>query len=470
MKNHTLILFIPLLWVSACTVGPEYRRPEVALAEHFSEAGSEWRSAQPGELRVPERWWTVFADADLNRLETQVVIDNQNLKAAEARYRAARAVFDSAAAARWPSVSGTAGINRGRSNALTGNTLSVSASANWEMDLWGRVRNTIESAQAKAQASADDLAATTLSTQALLAQTWFQWRAAALQQQLLERSLTANTRFLDLTRTRHEAGVASGLDIAQAETQLGSIRTQLSELDLQRAQLAHALVTLLGGKTTPKVAIAPLPAVPSTPQLLPSTVLEQRPDIASAERLMAAANRQIGLAQSAYYPVLDLGASAGVHAGDINQLFDAPSRIWSLGPSLAMTLFDAGSRNAAVEQARANYDLTVATYRQTVLNAFQEVQDNLVAARLLKHEFDEQTQALSAARLAREIAEAQYRAGTISALNVITAQTAELAAEKNLIEIHTRQLTASAQLLKNAVGYTANADQTTAQSGIPAQQ
>lgn len=450
----SLILFIPLLWLTACAVGPEYRRPEVTLPAQFSEAGGEWRTARPGDFQVPERWWSVFADPELDRLEAQVVIDNQTLKAAEARYRAARAVVDSATAARLPTVTGAADATRSRSAGVTANSYSLLASANWEVDLWGRVRRSIEAAQARAESSADDLAAARLSTQALVAQTWFQLRAADEQRQLLQRTLAANARFLGLTRDRHDAGVASGLDIAQAETQLGSVRTQLSEVELQRAQLAHALAALLGGNDVRAEALAPLPPVPSPPALLPSTLLEQRPDIASAERLAAAANAQIGLAQTAFYPLLDLGATAGSRAGALGRLFNAPNLLWTLGPSLAMTLFDGGARSAAVEQARAGYDLAVATYRQTVLTAFQEVQDNLAAARLLQREADEQAQALAAARRAREIAEAQYRAGTISSLNVITAQTAELVAERSAVDIHSRQLAASVQLLKNAGGRT----------------
>lgn len=453
-----LILFVPLLWLAACSVGPAYRRPEVALPERFSESGGEWRAARPGELQVPERWWSVFADPELDRLEAQVAIDNQNLKAAEAQYRAARAAVDSAAAARLPSVSGAADATRSRSAGVTSTSYGLSASAHWEVDLWGRVRRSIEAARARAEASADDLAAARLSTQALLAQTWFQLRAADQQRQLLVRTSAANARFLDLTRDRHGAGVASGLDIAQAETQLESVRTQLSETELQRAQLAHAVATLLGGHDVQTEALAPLPPVPPSPALLPSTLLEQRPDIAAAERLAAAANAQIGLAQTAYYPLLDLGGGAGFRAGALGRLFDAPSLLWSLGPSLAMTLFDGGARSAAVAQARAGYDQAVALYRQTVLTAFQEVQDNLAAARLLQREAEEQARALAAARRAREIAEAQYRAGTISALNVINAQTLELVAERNAVDIQSRRLVASVQLLKNAGGRTAIAE------------
>jgi NodT family efflux transporter outer membrane factor (OMF) lipoprotein len=456
------ILFIPLLWLAACTVGPDYKRPDVPLPAQFSEAGGEWRTAQPGEFEVPERWWSVFGDAELDRLEARVVIDNQNLKVAEAKYRAARAGVDSASAARFPSVTGSAAAGRGKSDGVTANSYALAASAHWEIDLWGRVRRSIEAAQASAESSAGDLAAVRLSTQALLAQTWFQLRAAVLQGQLLQRTLAADVRFLDLTRDRRDAGVASGLDVALAETQLGNARTRLTENALQRAQLAHALVTLVGGGEIAD-ATGPLPEVPAPPALLPSTVLEQRPDIAAAERLAAAANAQIGLARTAYFPILDLAAAGGLSSSALDTLFNAPSRLWLLGPSLAMTLFDGGARDAAVAQAEAGYDQAVASYRQTVLTAFQEVQDNLAAARLLQREADEQAQALAGARRSREISEVQYQAGTISALSLIITQTAELNAELSAVDIHTRQLAASVQLLKNAGGRIGAFDSVTAE-------
>ena len=452
------ILLIPLLLLTACALGPEYRRPEIRLPVQFSEAESGlWHVAQPGEFKVPARWWSVFNDAELDRLEARVVLDNQTLKIAEAQYRAARAGVDAANAARSPSVSGAAAVNRGRDAGVTANSFGLTASANWEIDVWGRVRRGIEQAQARAEASGDDLAAARLSTQALLAQTWFQAHAAVLQRHLLLTTLKDDARFLDITRSRHDAGMVSGLDVAQAEAQLNNDRAQLSENELQRAQLEHALTALLGGGSV-EVAESPLPPVPPPPELLPSGLLERRPDIASAERQMAAANAQIGLAQAAYYPVLDLAASTGLHSSVLDRLFNAPGRIWSLGPSLAATLFDGGARDAAVVQARAGYDQAVAGYRQTVLAAFQEVQDNLSAARLLQREAGEQAQSLAAARRAREIAEAQYQAGTVNALNVLSAQATERAAESNGVAIQNRRLAAAVVLLKNAGGRVAAAE------------
>jgi NodT family efflux transporter outer membrane factor (OMF) lipoprotein len=422
------------------------------MPAQFSEAGADWHAARPGEFSVPEGWWRVFADEGLNRLEARLLLDNQNLKAAEARYRAARAAAEAAGAARLPSVTASGDTSRSRSKGAVAGTHGLGVAASWEIDLWGRVRRSIEAAEAKATASASDLAAARLSAQALLAQTWFQWRATGLEIALLQKTLDADARFLDLTRTRRDAGVVSGLDVAQAETQLQSVRTQLSETELQRAQLGHALATLLGLPDIEIAAAGDLPAVPAPPALLPSTVLERRPDIAAAERLAAAANAEIGVAHTAYYPTLDLAASAGFRSTALSSLFQAPSRVWSLGPSLALTLFDGGSRDAAVKQAEAGYDEAVANYRQTVLAAFQEVQDNLAAAHWLQRAAEEQAAALAAARRAREIAEAQYAAGTVGALNVITAQTSELTAERAALDLHRRRLAAAAVLLKNAGG------------------
>ena len=451
VRFRTILFIPPLLWLTACTVGPDYQRPQVTLPAQFSEAGGEWRTAQPGEFKVPERWWSVFGDAELDRLEALVVIDNQNLKVAEAKYRAARAGVDSASAARFPSVTGTAAAGRGKNEGVTANSYGLAASASWEIDLWGRVRRSIEAAQANAESSADDLAAARLSTQALLAQTWFQLRAAVLQGQLLQRTLAADVRFLELTRDRHDAGVASGLDVALAETQLGNARTQLSENELQRAQLAHALVTLVGGGEIAD-ATGPLPAVPLPPRCCPRPCWSSVPTSPRPNAWRQPPMRRSACARTAYFPILDLGGRCRPDLQRAGQTVRRPSSFWLLGPSLAMTLFDGGARDAAVVQAEAGYDQAVATYRQTVLTAFQEVQDNLAAARLLQREADEQAQALAAARRSREISEVQYRAGTISALNVIIAQTAELAAELSAVDIHTRQLAASVQLLKNAGG------------------
>lgn len=443
------ILLLALPWLTACTIGPEYRRPDVTVPERFAEAGAQWHIAAPGEPPLVGAWWKPFADASLDALEERVSVDNQNLKVAEAQYRAARASVDAVAAAQLPALSLAADAGRTHSKNVTTGTYGLAASASWEIDLWGRIRKTVEAARASAEASAADLAAARLSTQALLAQTWFQWVNAAGQRQLLLRTLEADRQFLDLTRSRYEAGVASSLDIAQAETQLATAQIQLSESELQQAQLEHALTALLGGAHPNPGEPPASAAIPATPRLVPSALLESRPDIAAAERRVAAANAQIGLARTAYFPSLDLGAGAGWRSTALGQLFDAPSRIWSVGPALALTLFEGGARAAASRKAVAEYDQAVAIYRQTVLTAFQEIEDNLAAARLLQREAEEQTVALTAARRAQYIAEEQYRAGTASALTVITARINAYAAERDALNIHMRRLLAGVMLLKN---------------------
>jgi NodT family efflux transporter outer membrane factor (OMF) lipoprotein len=443
------------LGLSACSPGPDYVRPTVATSAAFKEAG-QWQMATTAEPKADERWWQVFGDPVLDSLEEQVTVENQNLKVAEAQYRTARAALESARSSLFPSVSAAAGRTRGTASgaASVETTYSLSAALNWEIDIWGRIRRSVESADAKAAASAADLAAARLSTQALLAQTYLQLRASETQLALFRYTVTAYGRFLDLTRNRQTAGVASPLDVAQAETQLGNAEVQAIDAENQRAQFEHATAILVG-KAPAEFSIPPgasLPAVPATPRLVPSTLLENRPDIAAAERRAAAANAQIGVAQAAYFPVLDLTGSVGYRNSAIAGLISAPNRIWSLGPALALTLFDGGARSAAVDQATSGYDQAVATYRQTVLTAFQEVEDNLSAARLLEQEGTSQAKALAAARRSREIAENQYKAGINSALNVVTAQTAELSAEANSINILGRRLQAAVQLLKNAGG------------------
>jgi len=439
----------------ACTPGPDYVRPIQETPQAFKEAAN-WKQASATPIVVEEKWWKLFNDPVLDGLEDQLNIDNQNLKLAEAQYRAARASLDSARSAFFPSLSAAASRTRS-DNAVglaPGTNYAATASLAWEIDVWGRIRRNVDSGEARLQASAADLAAARLSSQALLAQSYVALRASDLQLALLARTVAAYERFLELTRHRQRAGVASPLDVAQAETQLATVQAQRIDLANQRAQTEHALAVLTG---RPPAALslaiaAALPTLPATPSLLPSTLLEQRPDIIAAERRVAAANAQIGVAEAAWFPVLSLGGSLGYRNASLDRLFDLPSRFWSLGPSLAMTLIDGGGRSAALALAAAGYEQTVASYRQTVLTAFQEVEDNLGAARLLEQEAAAQARALAAARRTREIAEQQYRAGIASALNVVTAQGAELSAEVGAIAIANRRLQATIQLLKNAAG------------------
>lgn len=461
MRLRPLVILLPLA-LAACSLAPPYSRPPVETPAAYAEEGP-WRPAA-GRLQDPERWWLAFGDPLLDGLEARLSIDNQNLKLAEAQYRAARAAVDSARAGLFPTLGVSAASSRGSGNAAFGtatggpapvtNLYSLSAQAAWEVDLWGRVRSAVDAAGARAEASAGTLGAARLSAQALLAQSYFQLRAADSQLALLERTVAAYQRFLELTRNRLAGGVASPLDVAQAETQLNSARTQLADAKLLRAQSEHAIAALIG-KPPGAISIAggrALPSVPAAPALVPSTTLESRYDVYSAERQVAAANADIGVARAAWFPSLNLGAENGYRSTVFSDLISAPAHFWSLGPTLALTLFDAGARSAALEQAKAGYDQAVAAYRQTVLTAFQEVEDNLAAARLLADESESQQAALAAARKAREIAENQYKAGTVASLDVITAQASELNAENTAIAIWNRRMAAAVQLYKNAGG------------------
>ena len=462
-RLRTLALLIPLA-LGGCALGPDFLRPKVETPTAFKQIdpklAGEWKEAAASPA-TPASWWRLFEDPVLDDLIAQIDLNNQNLKIAEARYRSARAGLDTARSSFFPRLDGDLSASRGTAaNATTGgsrpvaNSYALTAAATWEIDLWGRIRRSVEAADAKAEASAADLAAARLSLQALLTQTYFQLRSADAQIAVLERSVAGNQRFLKLTQNRREAGVASPLDVAQAETQLGNAQTQLLEVQSQRAQYEHALATLVGKPPAAlSIATAPFKAnLPATPPLIPSTLLEARPDIIAAERRVAAANAGIGIAKAAFFPVLSLGASGGYRSSSWANLLDLPNRVWSLGPALALALFDGGARSAAVKQADAAYDEAVASYRQTVLTAFQEVEDNLASSRQLTQEAQTQGAALAAARRAREIAENQYAAGISSALNVITAQSAELSAELNAFAIQNRRLAAATTLLKNAGG------------------
>lgn len=470
MKRLPLLLFVPL-GLAACSQMPPYSKPAVTTALAFKEAGT-WKPAAVA-MQSPEKWWQVFNDPTLNELEDTLIVDNQNIKLAEAQYRAARAAYDSARAPLFPTLGVSESSTRNRNATTSTSTVSttspvsnlhtLSAQASWEIDLWGQVRSGATAAGARLEASEAAVGAARLSAQALLAQSYFQLRAADAQHELLSRTRSAYDRFLEMTRKRFASGVASSLDVAQAEAQANTARTQLSDAELTRAQIEHAIAVLIGkapADLTLSTAAALLP-VPASPSLIPSVTLESRYDIYSAERQVAAANAQIGVAKAAYFPVLTLGATGGYRSAELATLTNASARFWSIGPALALTLFDGGARSAGVAQAEANYDQAVATYRQTVLSAFQEVEDNLVAIRLLGDESKSQQAALNAARRAREIAENQYRAGTIASLNVITAQTSELSAESTTIALWNRSMAATVQLYKNSAGIKSGTRQAT---------
>lgn len=451
-----------LLALGACSQAPVYRRPEVATAPAFREAA--WQDARAASPDVPDDWWLQFDDPVLTGLQARVLVNNQNLQTVLAQWRTAEASLASSRAARYPTVTGSLGETRSRSGTTSStgtstsaspvNIVSASANASWDADLWGRLAGAVDVAGAQSQASRDDLLAARLSVQISLAQSYFSLRSTETQAESVARAVAAYEKSLQLTRHRYGAGVASSADVAQAQTQLKSAQAQLIELRLQRSQLEHAIAVLLGEAPAnfSLPVTARLPRLPEAPPLLPATLLQRRPDIAAAERRVAAANAQVGVTKAAFFPALTLSASAGYRANQWAELTSLPHRFWSLGPSLALALFDAGGREAVTNQALAAVDQAAANYRQVVLTAFQEVEDNLVAVAALRDEAAVQAEALEAAQRALTITENQYKAGTVSYLNVISAQSTALSAENTLTSVKNRQLLAVGQLLKNAAG------------------
>jgi len=458
MVARILVFAATLTLLAACSVGPRYARPSVATPPAYKEIG-EWKLAQPKDTTERGRWWEIFGDARLNALAVQIDVSSQEVRIAEAKYRQARALLQAARAGEFPVVRASASATRGESSQGSGNSTRAGGPANlygigldagWEADLWGRVRSAVESSAAGEQASAADLAAVRLSVQAELASNYFQLRVLDAQRLLLDESVAAFGKSLELTRNRYAAGVVGKVDVAQAETQLKSTQAQALDIGVQRAQIEHAIAVLIG-RPPAELALDPVPlevALPVVPAGLPSELLERRPDIAAAERRMAAANAQIGVAMAAYFPALTLSASAGFQSSSFAQWLSLPNRFWSLGPALAQSVFDAGLRGALTDQAAAVYDANVAAYRQTVLGGFREVEDNLAALNILALEAAVQAEAVQAARQSTELTLNQYKAGTVSYLNVVAAQTAQLANERTAAAILGRRLTATVALVK----------------------
>jgi NodT family efflux transporter outer membrane factor (OMF) lipoprotein len=447
-----------LALVTACSVGPDYVRPDAPTPAAFKETQG-WKPAEPRDGELRGKWWQIFGDPLLDGFQEQVSISNQNLALTEARFRQALALVRSARSAYFPTVTGEVSATRSRSSTGSSSTRisggsvtsrTLAADASWEIDLWGRVRRSVESNEASAQASAADLETARLSAQAALAQNYFNLRALDTDKQLLDDTVAALERSLQLTQNRYAAGVAAKVDVIQAQTQLKTTQAQALDVGVQRAQLEHAIALLVGKAPSDfSIPAAPLAAAPPpVPVGLPSALLERRPDVAAAERRMAAANAQIGVAKAAYFPSLTLSASGGYQSTSAADWLTAPSRFWSFGPALAATLFDAGLRRAQTDQAIAAYDATVATYRQTVLTGFQEVEDNVAALRILEQEAAVQQEALAAARQSLELTLNQYKAGTVSYLNVVTAQTTALASERTAVDIQARRLVASVLLVR----------------------
>jgi len=456
------IVSAAMLLLAACTITRVDPPPPVAAPARYKEAGDWQRAQTSGEVAVPDEWWALFGDPVLGDLQRRLVIGNENLKAAAAQVASARATYEASRSVMWPTLqAGLVGTRSGSPTSATvpgatnpSNSASFAAVASWEVDLWGQLAQASSAAQAGYQASADDLAAARLSAQATLAQTYFLLRTAEIQQSLFERTAKANQRALDLTLVRYDGGVAARTDVLLAQTQLKSAQAQAVDATAQRAQLEHAIAVLLG---TPPSSLAiarsdALPEPPAVPQMLPATLLERRPDIAAAQRRVAAAYAQIGVADAAFFPTLSLSASTSYRHSAFANLLSAPNLFWSLGPSLALAILDGGQRQLASAQARASADQATATYRQVVLTALQEVEDNLVLADELAREAQLQQESLLAAQRNLEITLEQYRAGTVSYLNVVVAQTLALNSEGSLLGMRSRQLAAINQLLKNIAG------------------
>ena len=450
----TLFTLIP----AGCTVGPDYVRPKAPEAENYKE-NQDWKVAQPKDDVSRGAWWEIFKDEQLNELEKQVDVSNQNIAAAEAQYRQARALIQTARSAYFPLLTAGPTYTRTRKSqhvgvsspdGLTNSDFLMGVDATWEPDIWGKVRRSVEAARGSAQAGAADLENTRLSMQATLAQDYFQLRSLDAQKKLYEETIATYAKFLQLTQNRYNGAVASRADVLQAQTQLKTAQAQMIDLDVQRAQMEHAIAVLIGKPPSVfSIPATPLASVPPVvPVGLPSELLERRPDIAGAERRVAAANAQIGVAKAAYYPNITLSMTGGVEASHSAQWFMWPSRFWSVGSSLAQTVFDGGLRKSQNDQARAAYDATVAVYRNTVLAGFQEVEDNLAAMRILEQEADAQDEAVKSAEQSLAVETNQYKAGTVSALDVLTVQTIALTNKRTAVTILGRRMTATATLIK----------------------
>ncbi len=452
--------FAAIVSLSGCLVGPDYLRPQPAAAptaEYKETMG--FRPALPRDAIDRGPWWTIYGDPTLDQLAAQVDISNQNLKVSEAAYRQARALIRQDQSSLYPSISYTGGAQQSGQGAQRGGgnsvgQLSAGPTLTWEIDVWGRIRRQIESDSAAAQASAADLASARLSAQSDVTTNYFALRISEQRTRLFQESVAAFARALQIVQNQVNAGIASRVDLTQAQTQLEQTRSQLVAEAINRAQFEHAIAVLVGKAPSEfSVAAAPPPqTVPTIESGVPSALLERRPDIASAERQMASANAQIGVAQAAYYPDITLNANIGFLSNTIGQLFQIASAVWSVGPLLAGTMIDGGARSAQVEGARANYDGTVATYRQTVLTAFQQIEDGLVQQRVLEQQERVQRGAVGSAREAERLALNQYRAGTVPYTTVVTTQTTALSAEQALLNIRLSRFTASATLIKSLGG------------------
>jgi NodT family efflux transporter outer membrane factor (OMF) lipoprotein len=456
------LLAIAVLQSIGCVVGPKYRPPVVPAPPAYKEVG-DWKPAQPNDQNLGGTWWTIFQDSQLDALEAQVNVSNQNLKAAEAQYRQARAVLRYYRADYYPTVTAGPSTTRTRvsakapgSTTLRGTTYNdfvLPFDVSYQADVWGRVRKNVESYREQAQASAADLATVNLSLHADLALDYFQARSLDAEEQLLNSTVKQYEQALELNESRFQGGIGSEVEVEQAKTILQTTRAEAIDVGVARAQFEHAVAILIG-KPPAEFSLPPLPLTtppPHVPISVPSELLERRPDIAAAERRVASANAQIGVAKSAYYPLVNLGASGGFESSAITTLLNGPAGLWSIGLSAVGTVFDVGRRRSLNDQARAAYDSQVANYRENVLNGFQQVEDNLAAVRILENEANVQDEAVAAAQRSLDLSIIRYKGGVTSYLEVITAQNAALADEVTAVNILGRRM-ASTVLLIQALG------------------
>jgi NodT family efflux transporter outer membrane factor (OMF) lipoprotein len=458
---QAVLMGTTILFLAACAVGPKYKAPAVPAPPAYKEVG-EWKTAQPSDQNLGGNWWEIFKDPQLNALEQQIDVSNQNLKTAVAQYQEARAALGYSRADYYPTVTTNPSAARQRyssnrplsiGNGKTFNDFVVPIDVSYQVNAWGRVSKNVESYRDQAQASAADLAVVNLTMHGDLAIDYFAARTLDAEEELLKNTVAQYQQALQLNEERYQGGLASEVEVEQARTILETTRAQLVDVGLARAQYEHAAAVLVG-KPPADFSLPPLPLTtppPPIPVGVPSELLERRPDIAATERRVASANAQVGLAKTAYYPLVDIVASGGFESGTITTLLQGPSALWSVGAAAAATIFDGGRRHALNDEAKAAYDSSVASYRQTVLSAFQQVEDNLAALRVLEQEAGVQATAVQSAQRSLDLSNTRYEGGVTSYLEVITAQNAALSDEVTAVNILGRRM-ASAVLLVEALG------------------
>ena len=453
-----------ILFFAGCTVGPNYVRPSAEVPTEYKELPPDWKQAQPSDAIAKGKWWEIYQDSQLNGLEEQIDVSNQTLKAEQQQFAQARAALRITRSNLFPNVTGSfsaTSTHQSQNRPLFNSTIIkqdyndfvLPVDVSYEADLWGRVRRTVEASRSEAQATAADLANVSLSLHAELASDYFQLRGLDAQKQLLDSTVQSDEKALELTENRYHGGLASAVDVAQAQTTLETTRALSVDVGVQRAAFEHAIAVLVG-KPPSQFGIAPIPLTtppPLVPAGLPSDLLERRPDISAAERRVQEQNAQIGVAKAAYFPLVTLSGSGGFESAVAGTLFQGPSGFWMLGGQAAETLFDAGRRRGVSDQAKAAWNQSVDNYRQTVLTAFQEVEDNLAALRILQDEANTQAGAVAAAEHSLSLSVTRYKGGVTNYLEVTTAQSAALSDEVTAVNILTRRMAASVLLIK-AIG------------------